>query len=614
MKKKLLAILLALALVLGLSATAIAATGETTLSVFFRDIIVTRDGEEVVLKDEQGNILEPFLYNSSTYLPIRAIAEATGAKVEWDGDTHTVILDYPEQEPEYIYIPVVAPAEPEKVVDLPDAVDKSTLPRVIVTTDLEVDDMNGILLTLMYSTEFDLAGLVWTAGQFHFTGDGEHTLEEISAIYNDFEDTQDVPYGYKCNGGTYGGTVEHLGQVTEYRPVNPDLLTRYVDQYYREDYEYLIQNNPNYPSPDYLLSITKTGNVEFEGDYRYETEGSQLIYDAIMDDDMRPLYIQHWGGINTTVRALQSIYEDYYGTEQWDEVLAKVVAKVRICGTGEDNCWSYSNMEQKFPGIVIGYDGYNGGTGFTNFFGAASKAEFFGGTAEELLPYYQSEFLTDAFKLNHGAVLGAFHTMDDGQVLYGEPYVYQYGLTNVFDWGVLYTEGWSSDPILTTIFPRLELDRYDWLGCQWGTSTFVKLGTRSDIKNSYDNRYTALLFADLAARADWAICAPEDCNHAPIVSADVLDFTAKAGETVTMNGTVSDPDGDELNITWSVPVKTCTYAGEGELVVTGGGETGSFTVPADAVAGDRFVVNMEVQDTGVERPMTIFAQFVITVE
>ena len=39
-----------------------------------------------------------------------------------------------------------------------------------------------------------------------------------------------------------------------------------------------------------------------------------------------------------------------------------------------------------------------------------------------------------------------------------------------------------------------------------------------------------------------------------------------------------------------------------------------FTVPEDAQAGDIFVVNLEVQDAGVERPMTRFAQVVITVE
>lgn len=112
MKKKLLAILLALALVLGLCATAVATTGESAISVFFRNIIVTKDGKKVDLKDAQGNPVEPFLYNSSTYLPVRAIAEAIGAKVDWDEKNNTVIIESPEQKTEYIYIPVTAPSQP----------------------------------------------------------------------------------------------------------------------------------------------------------------------------------------------------------------------------------------------------------------------------------------------------------------------------------------------------------------------------------------------------------------------------------------------------------------------------------------------------------------------
>jgi hypothetical protein len=46
-----------------------------------------------------------------------------------------------------------------KTIDLSSLkVDKKTQPRVLITTDLEVDDMNGILLTLMYANDYDLAG------------------------------------------------------------------------------------------------------------------------------------------------------------------------------------------------------------------------------------------------------------------------------------------------------------------------------------------------------------------------------------------------------------------------------------------------------------------------
>ena len=59
-------------------------------------------------------------------------------------------------------------------------VDMSTKPRYLITTDLEVDDTNGVIMAMLYSNEYDLAGIVWTAGMFHFSGDGEHTLGEIT--------------------------------------------------------------------------------------------------------------------------------------------------------------------------------------------------------------------------------------------------------------------------------------------------------------------------------------------------------------------------------------------------------------------------------------------------
>lgn len=56
-------------------------------------------------------------------------------------------------------------------------IDKSKQARILITTDLEADDMNGVILSLMYADQYDLAGIVWTAGMYHFNGDGGlHTL------------------------------------------------------------------------------------------------------------------------------------------------------------------------------------------------------------------------------------------------------------------------------------------------------------------------------------------------------------------------------------------------------------------------------------------------------
>lgn len=54
----------------------------------YNDIKITIDGTPVATNDTT----EPFIIDGTTYLPVRALAEALGLKVEWDGTTNTVIL------------------------------------------------------------------------------------------------------------------------------------------------------------------------------------------------------------------------------------------------------------------------------------------------------------------------------------------------------------------------------------------------------------------------------------------------------------------------------------------------------------------------------------------
>lgn len=93
MKKKLLP--LALAVVLSLvmfTAGALAASGTKTIEVSYQDIKLVVDGVEATLKDGLGNSVEPFIYNGTTYLPVRAAGEALGKEVTWDGNTKTVYI------------------------------------------------------------------------------------------------------------------------------------------------------------------------------------------------------------------------------------------------------------------------------------------------------------------------------------------------------------------------------------------------------------------------------------------------------------------------------------------------------------------------------------------
>lgn len=93
MKKNVLSLALALALSLGMfTMGALAASGTRTLEVTYKDIKLVIDGQEIVPKDAAGNVVEPFQANGTTYLPVRAIGEALGKEVTWDGSTNTVYV------------------------------------------------------------------------------------------------------------------------------------------------------------------------------------------------------------------------------------------------------------------------------------------------------------------------------------------------------------------------------------------------------------------------------------------------------------------------------------------------------------------------------------------
>jgi hypothetical protein len=45
-------------------------------------------------------------------------------------------------------------------------------PRVVVTTDLELDDASSLIRYLLYSTDFRTEGLIYASSGFHWKGDG----------------------------------------------------------------------------------------------------------------------------------------------------------------------------------------------------------------------------------------------------------------------------------------------------------------------------------------------------------------------------------------------------------------------------------------------------------
>jgi len=72
--------------------TPAATSGTRNIEITYRDIKISIDGTEITPTDADGNAVEPFIYDGTTYLPVRAVASALGVEVGWDGETSTVYL------------------------------------------------------------------------------------------------------------------------------------------------------------------------------------------------------------------------------------------------------------------------------------------------------------------------------------------------------------------------------------------------------------------------------------------------------------------------------------------------------------------------------------------
>lgn len=69
-----------------------AKSGVDYIDIVWRNIKICVDGVQMTPKDSAGKELEPFIYNGTTYLPVRAVAEAVGKDVTWDSSTSTVYI------------------------------------------------------------------------------------------------------------------------------------------------------------------------------------------------------------------------------------------------------------------------------------------------------------------------------------------------------------------------------------------------------------------------------------------------------------------------------------------------------------------------------------------
>jgi Protein of unknown function (DUF1593). len=494
-------------------------------------------------------------------------------------------------------------------------------PRVIVTCDPELDDNNSMVRYLLHANDFQTEGLIYTSSRFHWRGDGTGKTQ------------------FK-KGSEYDQMG--LGPQTSWRYKWDERFIDDIVDAYTECYKNLKVHDLSYPTPEYLKSIVKVGNVDFEGDISKDTPGSELIKKVFLDDKPGKVYAQAWGGGASVGRALKSIEDQYKGTERWDAIYKKICNKVVLCFSGDQD-----EVYRDYIGVVWkdipflcarSSDRYDNSQ--YNFYrepewaaanlriGPIGARVRCWGDGKQMCPYD----LTDYMGLS-GYTREQLEKM--GYRVWTEPQpkgtLYSDGDSgcyfNLIDNGLRAWEddtwgGWSGRrdpsvpvdnyrprPLGANLAPMSQAQRDSMMKAMAAMMQGGQPGQQPK-ENILPNFYHERMDQE-AARMKWSVTPNyADANHFPIV-AGPFELTARPGEKVKINAKAVDPDGDKLTIKW-MQFKVGTYPGTIAIVDPSAVQV-EFTVPKDAKPGQTIHMVMQATDDG-EYNLVKYLRTVITVK
>ncbi len=472
-------------------------------------------------------------------------------------------------------------------------------PRTIITTDGEVDDQDTYIRMLLYLNEFNMEGMVYSSSQWHWKGDGNGT-----------------PFTSEMEN-----TARLYGERTELRWPGTSWMQEMIERY-ATVYENLKKHDESYPTPEYLKSIIKVGNINFEGDMAEATEGSDFIKAILLDDKEGPVYVQIWGGTNTLARALKSIQEEYEGTPQWDEIYNKVSDKTFIYTVLDQDATYKKYVEPNWPNIRVIYNSAQ----FWSFAYMWPRV-----VPESLKPYMQGPWFADNIIFNHGKLLETYFTWGDERQIEGDwdhthGSLEQVKQRNMNQYDFI-SEGDSPAYFYLMDFGlrAIEDPSYGGLGGRFvqspgnskrwedGRSVTDLNPETGEEDSSYPQvRWIKVLQNDFASRADWCVMDYEQANHAPLVElTQEKNLLAKPGETVKLDGTASDPDGDQLSYSWWQYKEAGTFDGLIDIQ-NPDSQTAEVSIPESAKSGETIHFILEVSDQGTPE-LTRFARIIITI-
>jgi len=132
-----------------------------------------------------------------------------------------------------------------------------------------------------------------------------------------------------------------------------------------------------------------------------------------------------------------------------------------------------------------------------------------------------------------------------------------------------------------------------------------------DRNNTYPDFFPAAQ-RDFAARIKWSVTPIYAlANHEPVAKIeDPLNVRATAGETIRLNGVVSDPDGNLVSVSWW-QFQQGAYPGKVSILNPEARQT-QIGVPKDAVSGQTIHIVFQATDNGTPS-LTSYQRVIITV-
>ncbi|NND06487.1 MAG: DUF1593 domain-containing protein [Saprospiraceae bacterium] len=451
-------------------------------------------------------------------------------------------------------------------------------PRIIVTSDGEIDDECSMVRFLLYANEFEIEGIVTSSSQYHW------------------------------HGHNWAGD---------------DWLDPYLEAY-SEVYPNLILHDVAYPSPGYLKSITFVGNVQTEGEMHLITPGSQHIVRVLLDEsDDQPIWIQAWGGINTIARALKTIELDHPDKMQY------VADKIRFFFI-----WEQDSTYQSY--IRPNWGKHNIQTIISDQFEAIAY-RWKDCQPGEMHQYYVGSWMKENILEDHGALCARYRAHNDGDKGFEDgdfrsegdspAFIHQIptGLRNLESpgwggWGGRYV--WVRD---NTWLDPVPIEGYVHPDGRWySQSAWGRISSRNGatVSNSESHkeffrpiwRWSDAFQNDFAARADWCVRSYEEANHPPIAKLAIKpDITATPGSVVELSAVGSDdPDGDQLIYHWWHYKEASSFS-EGIQIKNSDAPSASVTIPKNINEEATIHIVCEVKDSGTPS-LTRYQRVIINVK